>query len=147
QGMSTTECNQGYGPVADPRKTDKPMASASQRARPIDRRGAPTRDTMAIRLAPTAIEIAARVLPSASPSTNTPTSGSAVMAPVTGVTSLRSTLSELGTTHRSLTIGNLTPRSRYLLNQRGSPHVIGAYVTTSKLVPCERDPFTCNSIV
>src|ERR1035437_6759507 len=78
------------------------MVSASMIAKRIESRGAPTKDTMAIKFAPMAIEIAVRVLPTERPKMKMATKGIAVMAPATGESRETSTFSVLRSAERVL---------------------------------------------
>src|ERR1035437_4502785 len=76
------------------------MVSASMIAKRIESRGAPTKDTMAIKFAPMAIEIAVRAVPTERPKMKMATKGIAVMAPATGVSRETSTFSVLRSAER-----------------------------------------------
>lgn len=108
-GTSTSAWSHGYGPVTDPMKTDSPIASASMSARRNESRGAPTSETTAIRLAPSAMAMAARVLPNPRPRAKTATTGRAVMAPTTGRTSIPGTRGPLRGRSRGAAVTGRTP--------------------------------------
>ena len=82
-------------PVRVPTRTDSPRRTASRMAIRNESRGAPTSEAMAMRFAPTAMAIAPLSVPKSKPATNTASTGRAVMAPATGLTSEVSTCKAL----------------------------------------------------
>ena len=90
QGASSASCTMGTEAVAAPTTTLTPRPIASTAASRSDSLGAPTRDTMATRLAPMAMAIATDVELMVRATAKTPTTGSAVMMPLTGAMECRS---------------------------------------------------------